>query len=59
MEAEIPVDMVGGTSIGAFIGALYADSVNMSTFSQRAREWSIVRETSYVFPLNKSQEGIL
>ncbi|XP_052697181.1 patatin-like phospholipase domain-containing protein 7 isoform X2 [Crassostrea angulata] len=41
VEAEIPVDMVGGTSIGAFIGALYADSVNMSTFGQRAREWSI------------------
>lgn len=59
VEAEIPVDMVGGTSIGAFIGALYADSVNMSTFGQRAREWSIVRETSYVFHFNKSQEGIL
>ena len=43
MEAQIPVDMVGGTSIGAFIGAVYADSVNMATFNQRAREWSIVR----------------
>ena len=43
VEAQIPVDMVGGTSIGAFIGAVYADSVNMATFNQRAREWSIVR----------------
>ncbi|XP_078313356.1 patatin-like phospholipase domain-containing protein 7 isoform X5 [Crassostrea virginica] len=41
VEAQIPVDMVGGTSIGAFIGAVYADSVNMATFNQRAREWSI------------------
>ena len=24
-EAGIPIDMVGGTSIGAFIGAVYAE----------------------------------
>jgi predicted acylesterase/phospholipase RssA len=48
VEAQIPVDMIGGTSMGAFIGALYGDSVNMSTFAQRAREWSIVRMTSCI-----------
>ncbi|XP_048732326.2 patatin-like phospholipase domain-containing protein 7 isoform X2 [Ostrea edulis] len=41
VEAQIPVDMIGGTSMGALIGALYADSVSLSTFAQRAREWSI------------------
>ncbi|XP_061173760.1 patatin-like phospholipase domain-containing protein 7 isoform X2 [Saccostrea echinata] len=41
VEAQIPVDMVGGTSMGAFIGALYADAVNLTSFSQRARDWSI------------------
>lgn len=32
VEVEIFVDMVGGISIGVFIGVLYADSVNMSIF---------------------------
>lgn len=59
VEVEIFVDMVGGISIGVFIGVLYADSVNMSIFGQRVREWFIVREIFYVFFLNKSQEGIL
>ncbi|XP_062597847.1 patatin-like phospholipase domain-containing protein 7 isoform X5 [Saccostrea cucullata] len=41
VEAQIPVDMVGGTSMGAFIGALYGDAINLNSFSQRARDWSI------------------
>ncbi|XP_059170135.1 patatin-like phospholipase domain-containing protein 7 isoform X2 [Physella acuta] len=40
-EEGIPIDMVGGTSMGAFIGALWAEERNHVGFTQRAREWSI------------------
>ncbi|KAM7018909.1 patatin-like phospholipase domain-containing protein 7 isoform 1-T1 [Tautogolabrus adspersus] len=40
-EAGIPVDMVGGTSIGSFIGALYAEEKSNSRMRVRAREWSM------------------
>ncbi|KAM9393186.1 patatin-like phospholipase domain-containing protein 7 isoform 2-T2 [Pholidichthys leucotaenia] len=39
-EAGIPVDMVGGTSIGAFMGALYAEEKNTSRMRVRARDWA-------------------
>ena len=40
-EAGIPVDIVGGTSIGSLIGALWADEHrNIARLTQRAREWS-------------------
>ncbi|XP_068177199.1 patatin-like phospholipase domain-containing protein 6 isoform X2 [Antennarius striatus] len=39
-EAGIPVDIVGGTSIGSFIGALYAEERSAVRTKQRAREWS-------------------
>ncbi|TNM86167.1 hypothetical protein fugu_008438 [Takifugu bimaculatus] len=39
-EAGIPIDIVGGTSIGSFIGALYADERSPVRTKQRAREWS-------------------
>ncbi|NWS78565.1 PLPL6 esterase, partial [Crotophaga sulcirostris] len=39
-EAGIPIDMVGGTSIGAFIGALYAEERSAVRTKQRAREWA-------------------
>ncbi|KAJ8363099.1 hypothetical protein SKAU_G00119300 [Synaphobranchus kaupii] len=39
-EAGIPIDIVGGTSIGAFIGALYAEERSAVRTKQRAREWS-------------------
>lgn len=42
-EAGIPIDIVGGTSIGSFIGALYADERSAVRTKQRAREWSKVR----------------
>lgn len=41
-EAGVPVDLVGGTSIGSFIGALYADERSASRTKQRAREWAKV-----------------
>lgn len=45
-EAGIPIDIVGGTSIGSFIGALYAEERSAVRTKQRAREWSKVRLTS-------------
>lgn len=34
--------MVGGVSIGAFMGALYCIERNTTTLTQKAREWSKV-----------------
>lgn len=45
-EAGIPVDMVGGVSIGAFMGALWCQESDITTMTQKAREWSYV---SYSF----------
>ncbi|NXH14585.1 PLPL6 esterase, partial [Bucco capensis] len=39
-EAGIPIDMVGGTSIGAFIAALYAEERCAVRTKQQAREWA-------------------
>ena len=43
-EAGIPIDIVGGTSIGSFVGALWAEEKEHVRFTQRAREWSMVSE---------------
>nr|CAD7438438.1 unnamed protein product [Timema bartmani] len=40
LEAGIPIDMVGGVSIGAFMGALWCMEKNVTTMTQKAREWS-------------------
>lgn len=42
IEAGIPIDMVGGVSIGAFMGALWCMEKNITTTTQKAREWSKV-----------------
>lgn len=48
-EAGIPIDIVGGTSIGSFIGALYAEERSAVRTKQRAREWSKVQQhISYI-----------
>ncbi|XP_030053025.1 patatin-like phospholipase domain-containing protein 6 isoform X2 [Microcaecilia unicolor] len=39
-ESGIPIDVVGGTSIGAFIGAVYAEERSAVRTKQRAREWA-------------------
>ncbi|KAJ0067604.1 hypothetical protein NL108_008762, partial [Boleophthalmus pectinirostris] len=40
-EAGIPIDLVGGTSIGSFMGALYAEEKSSSRMRVRAREWAM------------------
>ena len=42
IEANIPIDMIGGTSIGSFMGALWAEENDFDKFCNRAREWSKV-----------------
>nr|AAI29024.1 pnpla7 protein [Xenopus tropicalis] len=39
IESGIPIDLVGGTSIGAFMGALYAEERSFNRMKIRAREW--------------------
>lgn len=39
--------MVGGVSIGAFMGALWCQERNITTQTQKAREWSKV--TFHIF----------
>ncbi|XP_018493909.1 patatin-like phospholipase domain-containing protein 7 [Galendromus occidentalis] len=39
-EAGIPIDMVGGVSIGAFMSALWAQELDMTSFTQKARDWA-------------------
>lgn len=41
VEADIPIDMVGGTSIGAFMGALWSQETNFVHFRRLAKEWSL------------------
>uniref|UniRef100_A0A8C1LWS6 lysophospholipase n=1 Tax=Cyprinus carpio TaxID=7962 RepID=A0A8C1LWS6_CYPCA len=40
-EAGIPIDLVGGTSIGSMMGALYAEDRSYSRMKIRAREWAM------------------
>ncbi|KAJ8263373.1 hypothetical protein COCON_G00158300 [Conger conger] len=40
-ESGIPVDLIGGTSIGSLMGALYAEDRSCSRMRVRAREWSM------------------
>lgn len=47
-EAGIPVDLVGGTSIGSLMGALFAEDRSYSRMRMRAREWAMVRDKTSV-----------
>lgn len=40
-EANIPIDMIGGVSIGAFMGALWAQETDFTRVTQLARDWSV------------------
>ncbi|EGW07285.1 Patatin-like phospholipase domain-containing protein 7 [Cricetulus griseus] len=39
-ECGIPVDMIGGTSIGSFMGALFAEERSYSQMRIRAKQWA-------------------
>lgn len=60
-EAGIPIDMVGGTSIGSFIGALYAEERSAVRTKQRAREWAKVgaQPALTITPLGGQQHSAL
>ncbi|XP_075251073.1 patatin-like phospholipase domain-containing protein 7 isoform X3 [Convolutriloba macropyga] len=47
-ENDIPVDMIGGTSIGSFVGALYAQYRHrpLDSFIKRTREWFMVMSSN-------------
>uniref|UniRef100_A0A8C3AJ65 lysophospholipase n=1 Tax=Cyclopterus lumpus TaxID=8103 RepID=A0A8C3AJ65_CYCLU len=40
-EAGIPVDLIGGTSIGSLMGAIYAEDRSHSRMKMRAKEWAM------------------
>ena len=40
--------MVGGTSMGSFIGALWCEETSYTPFVQRSREWSNVGHSFFV-----------
>ncbi|XP_037608206.1 patatin-like phospholipase domain-containing protein 7a isoform X2 [Sebastes umbrosus] len=40
-ESGIPVDLIGGTSIGSLMGALYAEDRSHSRMRMRAKEWAM------------------
>uniref|UniRef100_A0A8C6UAE6 Patatin-like phospholipase domain containing 7b n=1 Tax=Neogobius melanostomus TaxID=47308 RepID=A0A8C6UAE6_9GOBI len=58
-EAGIPIDLVGGTSIGSLLGALYAEEKSSNRMRVRAREWSMVRGTilDLTYPITSMFSG--
>ena len=51
-EAGIPIDLIGGTSIGAFMGALWADELDIKGYTERASEWCKVNPIIQFFFFN-------
>ncbi|PIK46415.1 putative neuropathy target esterase isoform X6 [Apostichopus japonicus] len=37
LESDIPIDMIGGTSIGSFVGACYSSNTNLTSLEKMAR----------------------
>jgi lysophospholipid hydrolase len=50
-EAGIPIDKIGGVSIGAFVGGLWGSSRDMTTVTQQARSWFHVLAYQKLGPL--------
>ncbi|XP_015278590.1 PREDICTED: patatin-like phospholipase domain-containing protein 7 isoform X3 [Gekko japonicus] len=46
-ETGIPVDMIGGTSIGAFMGALYAEERSYTQMRIKARQWAMTMNSVF------------
>ncbi|KAM6316328.1 patatin-like phospholipase domain-containing protein 7 isoform 2-T2 [Podargus strigoides] len=42
IESGIPIDMIGGTSIGSFMSALYAEERSYNQMRIKARHWAMV-----------------
>uniref|UniRef100_A0A670KH60 lysophospholipase n=1 Tax=Podarcis muralis TaxID=64176 RepID=A0A670KH60_PODMU len=51
-EAGLPIDLIGGTSIGSFIGALYAEERSAVRTKQRAREWAKIMNSVFATVLD-------
>ena len=49
----VPIDMIGGTSIGGFVGALYCEERNAERVEKRAQEWAMgmARYSDKIFDL--------
>uniref|UniRef100_A0A8C9N7C3 lysophospholipase n=2 Tax=Serinus canaria TaxID=9135 RepID=A0A8C9N7C3_SERCA len=47
IEAGIPVDMIGGTSIGSFMSALYAEERSYNQMRIKARQWAMVMNSVF------------
>lgn len=47
LESNIPIDMIGGTSIGSFMGALWAEEMEFESFYRRSHQWAM-NMTSYL-----------
>jgi predicted acylesterase/phospholipase RssA len=41
-EFNIPIDMIGGVSIGAFMGALWAQELDVEEMRKKSRKWSFI-----------------
>ncbi|XP_061460137.1 patatin-like phospholipase domain-containing protein 7 isoform X2 [Rhineura floridana] len=46
-EAGIPVDMIGGTSIGSFMGAVYAEERSYTQMRIKARQWAMTMNSVF------------
>eukprot|EP00095_Tigriopus_kingsejongensis_P004400 maker-scaffold93_size381549-snap-gene-2.23 protein:Tk04400 transcript:maker-scaffold93_size381549-snap-gene-2.23-mRNA-1 annotation:"neuropathy target esterase sws isoform x4" len=50
-EANIPIDRVGGVSIGCFVGGLWSQYRDIATVTQKAREWFLILGQKIVGPM--------
>jgi lysophospholipid hydrolase len=50
-EAGIPIDRVGGVSIGSFVGGLWSSCRDVAAVTQRARHWFDLVGNRWLKPL--------
>ena len=53
LEAGIPIDKVGGVSIGAFVGGLWSLHRDFDTVKDKSKEWFgyMIKASNYIFDL--------